>query len=105
MINSQFEYVVENNTFVDISGNTFSILSTDTLSLLENLRINAHQSLTKQLTTARRVETITVKNDSLLSIVFSYYGNLDLYDTIYTLNNLIRADNLSGELKVLSNEN
>lgn len=105
IINNQFITVILNNNFTDILGNSFPVLSNDTLALLETLRFNAHQSLNRQLTTARRIVDINVKSDSLLSLVFNYYGDVDLYDTIFNLNDLTSAANLSGELKVLTNEN
>lgn len=105
ILNNQFINVILNNTFTDLLGNSFPVLSNATLSLLETLRFNAHQSLNRQLTTARRIVDINVKSDSLLSLVFNYYGDLTLYDTIFDLNNLTNAANLSGDFKVLTNEN
>jgi len=105
LLNEQFINVVINNIFTDILGNSSPVLSDETLSLLEILRFNAHQSLNRQLTTARRIIDINVKNDSLLPLVFNYYDNLDFYDTIFFLNDLTSAANIVGDLKVLSNEN
>lgn len=104
LLNQQFINVILNNLFTDLLGNTSPVLSDDTLRLLETLRFNAHESLNRQLTTARRIVDITVKNDSLLSLVFNYYGDIDFYDTIFNLNNLTDATNLSGQLKVLTDE-
>jgi hypothetical protein len=105
LMNQQFINIVLNNVFTDILGNSFPVLSDETLALLESLRFNAHQSLNRQTTTARKIIEIEVKSDSLLPLVYNYYDNLDFYDTIYFLNDLTSAANISGSLKVLSDEN
>ena len=86
-------------------GNSFPILNDDTLATLEDLRFNAHQSLNAQLSTARKIVDIYVKNDSLLPLTFAYYGDLDLYDDLYKLNDLNSAANIVGDFKVLTDEN
>ena len=104
LMNEQFINIILNNIYTDVLGNSFELLSNDTLSLLETLRFNAHQSLNLQLTSARRIVDINIKSDSLLPLVYNYYGDLEFYDAIYFLNDLTSAANLSGDFKVLSDE-
>lgn len=105
ILNNQFIYIVNNNTYIDINNISSIILDGNTLSILETIRYNVHQSLRNQIANSRKVIEINIKSESLLPLVYQYYNDLSLYDTIYDLNNLKDATNLSGNLKILSNEN
>jgi len=101
--NNQFFFIINANSYTNILGNSSQILNNETLDLLEELRINANDALDAQLATARKVIETNIGRGSLLSIVFDYYGDVDLYDDIFELNNLTSPANLSGTLKLLSN--
>lgn len=57
--------------------------------------------LEAQLTNAKRIETIRVSRNSLLPLVYQYYGSLDLYDTISELNKVGNPSDITGNIKIL----
>jgi prophage DNA circulation protein len=105
ILNDQFLNIVNNNIYTDVYGNNKQILSNSTLSTLEKMRFNAHQSLNSKTVSTKQIIDISIKNESLLSLVFKYYGDVSNYDDIYNLNNLYDATNLKGDFKVLSDGN
>jgi len=102
ILTQQFAFIIENNIYFDILGNRFDLLSNNTLSQLETIRFNAHTYLDQQTTTARKVIDITVQNASVLPLTYQYYGDLDNFETLITLNDLGFLDNLDGNFKVVS---
>ena len=105
ILTNQFVYIIENNTYTDIVGNRFSLLSNNTLTQLSELRFNAHAYLDSQTANDRKIIDIIAQNDSLLSLTYSYYENLDDYETLVSLNNLGFVNNLNGEFKIISDAN
>lgn len=105
ILNSQFAVVITNNSYINVNGESLFVLSDDTLRLLEKLRSEAHKDLKRKINSTPKIIEIFVQDESLLSIVYKYYGNLDLYKTIYDLNDLTDATNISGTLRILTNEN
>jgi len=104
ILDDQFFFILGNNTYVDAFGNRTNIVSVETFDLLQNLRYNAHQYLRNEINNTRKVITIDVKRDSLLTLVYSYYGDIDLIDIIASLNDTVDPSKISGDYKVLTDE-
>lgn len=105
ILTQQFAFVVENNIYTDLLGNSTPVLGIGTLQLLESLRSKAHSSLNAKINSVPKIANINVKNDSLLSLIYGYYESLELYQTIYDLNELVDATGIEGDFKILTDEN
>jgi prophage DNA circulation protein len=117
--------VLDNQYYKSLNNNYYESLSYDTgvpnptsfnitLTLTRNSIINENDIssitanrdyvssyLNAQLTNSKRVTTIKVYNDSLIALVYRLYGNLDLYETILSLNQIANPSYLNGEVKIL----
>lgn len=105
ILDTQFAYILLNNTYTDLLNTNSPLLDPTTLSQLEDLRVSAHDYLNSQPANDRRVITITVNNASLLPLAYQYYGNIDNFDKLATLNNVGLTDNLSNEFEIISDAN
>lgn len=105
ILNEQFSVVVLNNTFTNVLGEKFEVLDTTTFSILQNARDSAHDYLNSLDADSKKIVNITVARGSLLPFTFSYYNDLDNLETLYSLNNVNNAANISGQFKVLTDVN
>lgn len=104
-LTNQFGVVILNNLFINTQGEKFEILSTDTISVIEDARTQTHNYLNSQDVDNKRIFDLNISRTSLLPFTFRYYGNLDLLETLYDLNNINNAGNISGNFKLISDEN
>ncbi len=102
VINTQFSVVVLNNTFTNVLGEKFEILNTSTFSILQNARDSAHNYLNSLEADSKKIVTIVVPRNSLLPFTFLYYSDLDNLETLFDLNNLTNAANITGNFKVIT---
>jgi len=103
-LNDQFATIILNNNYTDISGRSQNLLSDETVSELETLRSEAHGYLRDQDTSSQNIITVNIPRNSLIPLTYAYYGDLDLKDTLYNLNNLKSAINISGDFKIIESD-
>ncbi len=102
LLNDQFTRIIENNIYQDILGNTIQILSNETISQLSDMRAQTHEYLRDQDATTQSILDVHVPRNSLLSLTYGYYGNVDLKQALYDLNRLGSPINISGNFKIIS---
>ncbi|MBK2125731.1 hypothetical protein, partial [Fangia hongkongensis] len=100
-LNEQYNNLVINNFSLDQSGNRNQLFDQDTVDSITFMRDQVSAYLEAQLTNAKRIETIRVSRNSLLPLVYQYYGSLDLYDTISELNKVGNPSDITGNIKIL----
>ena len=101
-LNDQFKYILNNNTFINILNVKFKVVNSETTNILEAMRIDSHQYLNDLVNNAKRVDIVHVNNSCLLSLVYTYYGDLKLKDTINDLNDFGDPSLLSGKVRMLT---
>lgn len=98
-LSKQFDLVITNNTFVQLNNEVLELvtISSDllnmfdiTIKFLKDLQV----SLPKQ-------ETVFISRNSLIPLVYSYYGDLKLLNTLAKLNKVTNPLTISGDFKVL----
>lgn len=80
----------------------FEKLPDDIAITLEELQVNTNRLLDRQVLTLPRLEVINVNPQPLAFLVYSLYGSLDNYDTIYNINNVKDARQVSGAITIIS---
>jgi hypothetical protein len=115
--------VYQTNAFVDIDFKTESELLNTELNIQNQLtkqisKYSDNQSMYRDLQGLKilvnaqannlrigllKLIEVEVVNSSLMDITYSYYGNLNNYEIIKTLNNFYNPSNITGTVKVLSN--
>jgi hypothetical protein len=99
------EIITVDNMWINVLQESNNILSPELISTIQDLFQQAITYLYSQINSAATIFNQNVNNQSLLSLVFQHYGDLNYYDTIYNLNSLVNANNLTGALKLLQYEN
>lgn len=69
---------------------------------LNNIRTQANATLAEIRISSRKIITITTKRIPLSVLVFKYYGNTDLVDTIQKLNNFDQISFVEGDVEILT---
>lgn len=77
-------------------------LSAEALTALTDLRTVANALLDDKRTVTRRVITINTKQMPMAVLVYQYYGNTELTDTLLQLNEIKGASFVSGDIKILT---
>lgn len=102
VLDTQFKSIISQNIYQDIQGNFSEAISFETLSTLESMRYQTHDYLRSQSAAQNNVVTINVPRNSLLSLVYQYYGNIDLKNTIFNLNDLGSPIDIKGTFDILT---
>lgn len=120
VLNNQYYYIKNNNFYETIFNTTDqtkvnkttvyatqiilnkqAVLENDNFESITESRDYVANYLSQQLTNAKRVVTIRVQNQSMVSLVYQLYGELSLYDTLVRLNQLGNPAYITGEIKIL----
>ncbi len=102
ILNEQFNYIMNNNVYTNILNNKVRLLSKNTIDVLEILRTQTHQYLRDQTNSAKKVDTVNIKNDSLIPLTYRYYGNLEMKETLANLNKTGDPALIKGDFKILT---
>jgi len=79
----------------------FLFLDLAMYSTVEDIKVDTFYVLTQAQASLPRVVDITVKKQPLLFLVYSYYGSLELYETILRLNNITNPSIVCGKIKMI----
>lgn len=86
--------------YVDIREN--QAISNSGLEAMDRLRVQGQKTLDASRVNAPQIITIETPRMPLSVLVYSYYGNTDLFDTIAELNNVKENAFVEGELRILT---
>lgn len=81
---------------------SISTLSDETNALLVDLRNEVRKFFDKLSVNVYKLTTINTQPDSLINIVYAYYGNLDNLEKIITLNKIANPARVEGQLTILT---
>ena len=90
-LENQYTYIRDNLSVSNTTLEQLDRVRVQTLKTLDNARVNT-----------RQIITVTVTNQPLSVIAYSYYGNTDLVDTLAELNNIKRNAFVEGDIKILT---
>lgn len=77
-------------------------LSGELIAGLRDQLVEFNKYINDQIVQVLKVTEIDVRNESLTSLVYRYYGNLDNYEVIKNLNQQINLSSLNGTVKILT---
>ena len=77
-------------------------ISNEALESLDRLRVQGQRTLDNAKVSRKSIITIDTKLMPLTVLVYSYYGNTDLVETIAELNNIKQNAFVEGEIRILS---
>lgn len=78
------------------------MISSEQYNDLQGQRVLFNNFTREQQQTVLRVIQVTVRNESLSTLVYRYYGDLDNYQLILDLNNFTNPSLLSGTVKLVT---
>ncbi|MCK4758545.1 MAG: DNA circularization N-terminal domain-containing protein [Candidatus Aminicenantes bacterium] len=78
------------------------LISNRTLEQLDRLRVQALKALDSASVNTRSIITIETSRKPLSVLVYEYYGNTELFDTIAELNNIKQNSFVEGEIRILT---
>jgi prophage DNA circulation protein len=114
IISSQFEkvsqlpFIKSDQSIVKIDSTrdlTSDFEATDPIVIyneLQKQKVAFLEVMTDKEIVTPKVATVKVTNESLTSLTYRYYGNLDNYNTIKDLNNLSQTSLLNGNYNILT---
>lgn len=86
--------------YLDIRDN--QLITNEALEELDRVRVQAQKTLADVRVTTPVIITIETELRPLSVLLYEYYGNTDLFDTIAELNNIKMNAFVEGELRILS---
>lgn len=78
------------------------MLSNASSESMDRLRVQALKTIDQARVNTRQIITIETKRMPLSQLVFSYYGNTDLFEQIAELNDIKQNAFVEGEIKILT---
>lgn len=78
------------------------LITNEALEELDRVRVQAQKTLADVSVATPAIITIETKRMPLSVLVYSYYGNTDLFDTIAELNNIKMNAFVEGEVRILT---
>lgn len=96
-VNAQYDKLIASCTNSSISE------SGDIVYLLKQMKIDFNDIVSEKLATTPKVQTIEVNSSSLKMIAYQYYGNLDNYNNLISLNKISNPREVSGEIRIFTN--
>lgn len=101
ILTDQLKNVIDNNFYIDENGATQNLFNQDVIDNITDMYNKTVTYLTSQATNNKNIITQNISNDSLLSLVYRYYGDIDLYDQINNLNALGNPFEIKKDIKFL----
>ena len=101
IITKQYNFIINNNFYVDEDGVNTNIFNQDLVNNITDSYDNTIKYLQSQANNAKNIVIKEVTNDSLLSLVYAYYGSVDSYNSISELNRMGNPFKINGDLKLL----
>tara|TARA_R110000803_G_scaffold108587_1_gene176921 strand:+ start:662 stop:1912 length:1251 start_codon:yes stop_codon:yes gene_type:complete len=101
IITKQYNFIINNNFYIDEDGVNTNIFNQDLVNNITDSYDNTIKYLQSQANNAKNIVIKEVTNDSLLSLVYAYYGSVDSYDSISELNKMGNPFKINGDLKLL----
>ena len=101
IITKQYNFIINNNFYVDEDGVNTNIFNQDLVNNITDSYDNTIKYLQSQANNAKNIVIKEVTNDSLLSLVYAYYGSVDSYNSISELNKMGNPFKINGDLKLL----
>tara|TARA_R110002096_G_scaffold50015_1_gene131726 strand:- start:5558 stop:6808 length:1251 start_codon:yes stop_codon:yes gene_type:complete len=101
IITEQYNLIINNNFYVDENGKNINIFNQDLISNITYSYDNTIKYLEAQANNAKNIVIKEITNDSLLSLVYAYYGDVDSYNAISVLNKIGNPFKINGDLKLL----
>ena len=86
--------------YLDIRNN--QLVTNEALEQLDRLRVRGQKALESARVNTRSIITIETDRKPLSVLLYEYYGNTDLFDTIAELNNIKQNAFVSGEVRILT---
>jgi len=96
-INNQYDKLIANSINTSILG------SGDMVYLLKKMKTDFNDIIDEKLATTPKVQVINVNSSSLKLIAYQYYGNLNNYDNLISLNKISNPREVSGEIRIFTN--
>ena len=101
IITEQYNLIINNNFYVNENGKNINIFNQDLISNITYSYDNTIKYLEAQANNAKNIVIKEITNDSLLSLVYAYYGDVDSYNAISVLNKIGNPFKINGDLKLL----
>ena len=76
------------------------LIDSDIFALLQDQRVSFNQFVENETLQVLKVTSVDVVNESLLTLTYKYYGNLDNVDLIQNLNSFENPSLINGEIKI-----
>lgn len=101
-LRDQYQYVLNNNFYVDTAGTRVAMFTNDAIELIQDSYVLAIEYLDNEEVTSHKLNEIFVQNQSLISLVYNLYGNLDNLEVIQEINQIGDPTSVTGNILVIT---